>query len=158
MLRALIPVAAYSPLLIIGAEEIFLLALLQTWLIGWLTNLLQRRTETGSVQAAKKPHAKHRFSIGTLLFLTGLAAGFVVLWKVIPALNVTAWISLVACGAAVVSFAVSGWLVVNLAWRWYWRIPLALAITLAFATLPVCFDWLFQVYLTRKSIGRLIFR
>jgi hypothetical protein len=143
MLRALIPVAGYWPLLLIGAEEIFLLALLQTWLIGSLISLLRGRTGSGSIQAPDTPKSKHRFSIGTMLFVTGAAAGFVVLWKVMPALNAAAWISLACCGTAVVSFAVCGWLMVNLAWRWYWRIPLALLIALVFATLPALFDWLF---------------
>lgn len=140
MLRALFAVAVYSPLLMIGAAEIFLVFVLQTWLVGWLVSVM-RSFGIGTIRVSEKWQAT-RFSIGTILFLTGVAAGAIMLWQVMPTLNVRAWVSLAVCGTAVVSFSVSSWLSINLTWRWYWRIPLALVIALAIATLPVCFDWL----------------
>jgi len=127
-------------LLLVGAEEIFLIFVLQTWLTGWLVGVM-RGFGIGSTRVDIK-WLPNRFSIGSMLFLTGVSAGAIVLWQVMPTLNRAAWVSLIVCGLAMVSFAVSGWLVVNLAWRWYWRISLALALALAFSTLPACFDWL----------------
>ena len=140
MLRALLVVAVYSPLLMIGAAEGFLVFVLQTWLIGRLVGVM-RNFGVGSIRVSEKWQA-NRFSIGTILFLTGVSAGAIVLWQVMPTLNVAAWVSMAVCGSAVISFAVSSWLLMYLAWQWYWRIPLAFAISLVVATLPVCFDWL----------------
>ncbi len=140
MIRALMVIVFFSPLLVVEAQEIFLLLVVQTWSVALAIHGL-RRWGVGPAINANAASAR-QFSIGTFAFLTGVIACGVAIWRYMPNLNPNGWISLASWNCMALGCATSAWCMIHLTWRWPWRFLLASGIAVIAATPPAMLDWL----------------
>ena len=150
MLRALMVIMLFSPLLVVDAEEMFLLFVIQTWAVALSIHGL-RRFGVGPAIGGDRGSVR-QFSIGAFAFLTLVVACGVAVWRYLPALNVNGWISLASWNWMAVGCAASAWCFINLEWRPHWRLLLAFGITVTAATPPAMLDWLL-VSFSDETIG-----
>lgn len=140
MVRTLLVVAVYSPLLMVNAAELFLLFVVQTWCAA----LSVRGLQACGVGSSSSPGdvTRRGYSIGAVLFATGLVAGGVAVWQITPAVNIEGWVSLVSCGWMLVGCVAGSWWLLHSKMRWYSRATVAMIATIIGATVPAMFDWL----------------